>query len=333
MKETAQKDILYLIYDGNCPLCSYCSKVIKIKHSVGELAIINARQDHPLVNEIREKGYDLNEGLIVKFQDHYYHGAEAINFLALVGSPSDFFNRLNVLIFKSNRLSKIFYPFLKSIRNLLLWLRKVPKIAGSDRQPIFAAILGEQWDKLPLVMKKHYANHPYCNETVIIKGKMTIHYMGWGNRIFPLFKWLGVWVPFKGKDITVDVNLKSYPHSPDLHFERIYYFHQQKPYHFHSRMIHVKDNEVVELMPFNVGWRVNYVYEGGKVLLKHKGYVLKFFQWFIPIPLGWIMGEGNAIEQPVSEDAFMMQFEMYHPWFGKVYEYGGEFFIGKISSS
>lgn len=121
-------DILYLIYDGDCPICSYCSSVIKIRSSVGRLEILNARNPHPLVEEVMNKGYDLNEGFIVKFQDKYYHGQEAVHFLSLVGSSSDFFNKLNVLIFRSKTLSKILYPILRSIRNLLLLILGVSKI-------------------------------------------------------------------------------------------------------------------------------------------------------------------------------------------------------------
>lgn len=122
------KDILYLIYDGDCPICAYCSKVIKIRNSVGHLEIVNARNPHPLVEEVIRKGYDLNEGFIVKFQDKYYHGQEAAHFLSLVGTSSDFFNQLNVFIFKSKILSKILYPILESIRNLLLLILGVSKI-------------------------------------------------------------------------------------------------------------------------------------------------------------------------------------------------------------
>lgn len=122
------KDILYLIYDGDCPICAYCSKVLKIRSSVGHLEIINARIPHPLVEEVMNKGYDLNEGFIVKFQDKYYHGQEAVHFLSLVGTSSDFFNKLNVFIFKSTTLSKILYPILRTIRNLLLLILGVSKI-------------------------------------------------------------------------------------------------------------------------------------------------------------------------------------------------------------
>jgi len=70
-------NIIYLIYDGDCILCSNSAKALKIKKSVGELQTINARTNHQLVNEAIDKGYDLNEGIIVKYNNKFYHGAEA----------------------------------------------------------------------------------------------------------------------------------------------------------------------------------------------------------------------------------------------------------------
>ncbi len=45
------KNTLYLIYDGDCILCRNSAQAVKIKKSIGNLEIINARSDHPLVIE------------------------------------------------------------------------------------------------------------------------------------------------------------------------------------------------------------------------------------------------------------------------------------------
>ena len=63
---------LYLIYDGDGILCSNTAKAMQIKQSVGQLEIINARMSHPLVTEALNKGYDLNEGILVKYNNTYY---------------------------------------------------------------------------------------------------------------------------------------------------------------------------------------------------------------------------------------------------------------------
>ena len=123
MTTNEKKDIIYLIYDGNCILCSKCAIALRIKKSVGNLQLINARTRHPLINEAINKGYDLDEGMIVKYDNKYYHGADAVHILALLSSPINLFNKLNAFIFKSTILSAIFYPVFKFVRLLLLMIR------------------------------------------------------------------------------------------------------------------------------------------------------------------------------------------------------------------
>ena len=119
---------LWLVYDGDCPLCSSTAKAVKIRKAVGTLHIINAREPHPIINEIHRAGLDLNTGMVLKFNDTFYHGADALNMLAMIGTKNDLFNRFNVLLFRSKFLTKIFYPIFKTIRYISLKIRKVPAL-------------------------------------------------------------------------------------------------------------------------------------------------------------------------------------------------------------
>lgn len=121
--------IITLVYDGECPFCHNYSQMVRLKENVGNLKLINAREAQPEVEEIKNKGFDLNEGMVVKIDTQYYHGAEALNVLALLSSRSGFFNRLNYWFFRSTKLSKIAYPFLRGGRNLALKLMGRSKIA------------------------------------------------------------------------------------------------------------------------------------------------------------------------------------------------------------
>jgi len=77
-------------------------------------------------------GLDLDEGLVLKIGNHYFHGADAINRLALMSTGAGLFNRLNYFIFRSACLSAILYPLLRTGRNILLYLlgRKKMKKTG-----------------------------------------------------------------------------------------------------------------------------------------------------------------------------------------------------------
>ena len=118
-------DEILLVYDKECPLCDNYCQMIRIKASVGELKLINAREDSDIMDEITAAGIDIDQGMVLKLGDRIYYGADAIHALALIGSHSGIFNRLNFWIFRSPALSRIFYPVLRFFRNILLkFLRK-----------------------------------------------------------------------------------------------------------------------------------------------------------------------------------------------------------------
>jgi predicted DCC family thiol-disulfide oxidoreductase YuxK len=120
-------DSVYIIYDGDCPFCSHCAKALKIKKAIGELHLINARnEDYQAF--VGDQKFDLNAGMLVILNGKFYHGAEAAHLLALISTPSDLFNRLNFLFFHKLYLAKFFYPIFRFLRNLLLKIRGIRPI-------------------------------------------------------------------------------------------------------------------------------------------------------------------------------------------------------------
>jgi predicted DCC family thiol-disulfide oxidoreductase YuxK len=111
---------LLLIYDDECPACRNYTQMIRIKETVGELILINAREDGDEVSRLSEAGFDLDEGMALIVGTRVYYGADTVHMLALMGSPSGMFNRLNHWVFRSRARSKMLYPVLKAGRNLLL---------------------------------------------------------------------------------------------------------------------------------------------------------------------------------------------------------------------
>ena len=78
--------------------------------------------------EITARGFDIDQGMILKLNDTFYYGADAIHKLALIGSPSTVFNWFNIWMFRSRRRSELFYPVLRACRNFLLKLLRRTKI-------------------------------------------------------------------------------------------------------------------------------------------------------------------------------------------------------------
>ncbi len=190
-------------------------------------------------------------------------------------------------------------------------------------EPIFRSVFGEDWERLPAVMRKHYANRPYTNDVTVVDGHLDVMSAGPIKMLAWLFWLMRGIPPYNETNVPVTVSFESDKHSKYFHFNRVFNFKTRKAYCFKSRMIQIKDNEVIEVMRSRLGWRMNYVWEGERVKLKHRGYVLYSFGHFIPLPLTFLIGEGNAEEIAVDENFFNMVVTITHPWWGKIYEYQG----------
>ncbi|MDX2464220.1 MAG: DCC1-like thiol-disulfide oxidoreductase family protein [Porticoccus sp.] len=127
------KDII-LIYDKECPACNNYCQVVQILKSVGELKIMDARENSEIMDEITAQGLDIDQGMVLKMGGSLYYGSDAIHALSLISSRSGVFNRLNYWMFKSKTISKLLYPILRFFRNLLLKMLGKSKI-NNLKQP------------------------------------------------------------------------------------------------------------------------------------------------------------------------------------------------------
>jgi predicted DCC family thiol-disulfide oxidoreductase YuxK len=122
------REEILLVYDKECPACNnYCQEV-RIRQDIGDLRLVNAREDSEVMREITAQGLDIDQGMVLKMGGQLYYGSDAIHALALISGRSGLFNRLNYWIFKSGTLSTLLYPVLRSCRNLLLKLLGITKI-------------------------------------------------------------------------------------------------------------------------------------------------------------------------------------------------------------
>lgn len=119
---------LLLVYDKQCPACDYYCQLIRINETVGELTLIDARDNNPIMEKITAQGLDIDQGMILVIDGKLYYGSEAIQALALLSSRSGLFNRLNYQIFKYPAVAKKLYPLLRMSRNILLKILHKTKI-------------------------------------------------------------------------------------------------------------------------------------------------------------------------------------------------------------
>ncbi len=196
---------------------------------------------------------------------------------------------------------------------------------GLKTDPIFKSVFGNDWEALPLVMKRHYANRPYSTDVTLVDGHLDVMCAGPIKAFAWLFWFMHGIPPYNETTVPVTVSFESDQYSKFFHFNRVFNFKTRQAYCFKSRMIPINNNEVVEVMPSHLGWRMNYVWEDGRVKLKHKGYVLYALGHFIRLPLTFLIGKGYAEEIAVDDNRFNMVVTITHPWWGKIYEYNGQF--------
>jgi len=134
-----KREEILLVYDRECPACNAYCQVVNIRESVGDLRMLDARENSEVMEEITSKGLDIDQGMVLKMGGQLYYGADAIHALALIGSRSGIFNRMNYWVFKSKTASSVSYPILRFCRNLLLRILGKTKInnLNTERKDIF----------------------------------------------------------------------------------------------------------------------------------------------------------------------------------------------------
>ena len=160
-----------------------------------------------------------------------------------------------------------------------------------------------------------------------VDGTLDVMCKGPIRLLAPLLSFLGQIPACNEIGVPVTVLFRSDPTSADFRFDRVFNFKGAKPYAFRSRMRQIKDNEVVEIMRFGLAWKIFYLWDCEKVVLRHNGYALSLFGRLMPLPLTFLLGSGYAEEIAIDEDTFDMRTHIHHPWWGKVFEYKGRFNI------
>lgn len=121
-------DVVYVLYDGACPLCRNYCRMLRLRDAVGEVKFVDARQPSNLLDEVSALEMDIDRGMVVKIGNAFFSGADAVHMLALLSSKSGVFNRVIAQVFQFKILALILYPLLRGMRALVLWGMGIPMI-------------------------------------------------------------------------------------------------------------------------------------------------------------------------------------------------------------
>lgn len=130
MNDAVKQSGIWFVYDGECPLCRYAAHALRIKKDYGTLHLINAREagNDPLVQEVNRRGLDLDEGMVIVAEGTFYHGKDALKFMARYGAAENVFTAICKSLFWSDWVSSLTYPWMRGVRNFLLKIKGVSRI-------------------------------------------------------------------------------------------------------------------------------------------------------------------------------------------------------------
>ena len=109
-----------IVYDGECPFCSRYAMMSRMRDNIGRVELIDARSDHPLVEEIKSSGVDLIDGMLARYGGKDYFGPDCMTLLSVLSSGDTFTNKLLSRVFANEKLAGFLYPFLRLGRNMTL---------------------------------------------------------------------------------------------------------------------------------------------------------------------------------------------------------------------
>ena len=137
MSADVPREVL-LVYDEQCPMCDAYCRMVRLRESVGTLKLVDARAGGAPMDEITRRGLDIDQGMVLVVDDVMYYGADAICALSLMSGGSGLFNRLNHWVFRSRTRSRVLYPLVRDMRNLVLKALRRSRInnlqlQGNDR--------------------------------------------------------------------------------------------------------------------------------------------------------------------------------------------------------
>jgi len=191
-----------------------------------------------------------------------------------------------------------------------------------NQKPFMQLALGNQWDKLPEALKKHYRNNEAGNNLAV--GHLTIDYPAFMQLPLHLMRLMGALINRRGENLETKVARKM--EGERQYWHRTISYPDGKQVHFKSQFIYqAKTNELVEYTSRFLGLKMQVHVANDQLYYESCGYVLQLGSIPIHIPESLALGHASIIETAVDDDSFDMDFRLKHPLFGQIFSYKGRF--------
>jgi len=90
------------------------------KETIGKVTLIDCREHKQLLAELKQNGYNMNDGMLFVYRGEFFWGDQAIFTVAALSTSHNNFNRINALLFKKAAVVKFLYPAMVFGRKILL---------------------------------------------------------------------------------------------------------------------------------------------------------------------------------------------------------------------
>src|SRR3712207_2160227 len=108
-------EVLDIVYDGECPFCSRYATMVQLRENGVVVRLHDARDEATYRALPEAEGYDLDEGMLARWQGQWFYGAQAMREISRLSRTAPL-----AALMQDPRLSAVFYPVLRGIRNLTL---------------------------------------------------------------------------------------------------------------------------------------------------------------------------------------------------------------------
>lgn len=199
--------------------------------------------------------------------------------------------------------------------------------------PIFESVLGADWAELGAIVRRHYRLRPFSHDSVTVYGSMDeVWHSALAKALLPMARLVGALVPYRGRDVPIEVHYSARAGDGTLHWDRVFHFPGRSPFHFRSHMELAGGNEVIEFVRLGIGMRLAVTAEDGALVFRGRGYVWRLLGRDWPLPLGAVLGQAYVEERPAGPDRFTMRMTLVHPLFGELFRYSGRFAVDAPST-
>lgn len=197
-----------------------------------------------------------------------------------------------------------------------------------DTTPVIAQALGEEWQKLHPLVRRHYGIAPGSTSRVVMEGQMReVHYSRRAAPLIHAARLFGALVSERATAIPVTVINSTNPDDPAMHWHRTFRYPDGRERTFESRMVYAGGNEIIEYVRFGLGIRMAMSVMEGALLFESRGFHWGSPHIGLPIHDLLLLGRSRIVERAISDQQFEIEFDTRHPLYGKSFGYNGTFRI------